>query len=180
MLILEYRKKPLSLILSGIALGLLGAFLLLMSTNCFFSSGCMIETFIPAESKILFILTLLLTGLLFLAIGLHLVFTRRKVLIDKQTKMVITREVWFGGLKERTTQEFPFHSFRSVSVGGIKKLKKNSYFYPVLLGIEDIVIPCGSKSKKDVGSEIKKISSLMNLQLEKKYNRVSKLIAFKG
>ena len=180
MVLLEYRKKPVPLIFFGITLTLLGILLFVSPLSCLVSPDCFINSFLPSEKLTISLLLLLSAGILFLAIGFHLVFSRRKVLIDRKSKMVITREVWFGGLKEKTTQEFPFPSVRSVSVGGVKKLNQHSYFYPVLLGIEDIVIPCGSKSKKDVGSEVKKISSLMNLQLDRKYNRVPRLIAFKG
>lgn len=185
---LEYKKKPIKLIILGLFIFLTGCLLTALwlldsSYLAYFPASIRL----PFSSSLPFVgsvntalLASLVPGLLCLMLGLHLLFSTRKVLIDRHNKMVFTRIRWFAGLIELSVNEFPFHSFRSIAIGGKTGSKQDSYFYPVLLGMENIVIPCGSKNQKTVIQEIKKISNLMQVNIEKKYKKLPKGMLFKA
>jgi len=174
MMSLEYRKKPVRLVLLGHLLILVGIGLIALPFANNFPTFSFAGFIFPDNTIDEKYFLSILPGLVCLKFGFHRAFSRRNVVIDSCNKMVTLQERWPGGIKEKTIFQLPFHSFRSISIGGLKQHKKNTYFYPVLLGIEDIVIPCGSNNKKDVVSEIQKISNYMKLQLDKKYCKVSR------
>ena len=180
MMNLEYRKKPAKPVFLGLFIIFMGIVFVALPFANYFPALPFAGSLFPDYKIYEKLIICILPGLVCLRFGFYLVFSRRKILIDKHSKMVITRKGWVGGLKEKTTDAFPFHSFRSISIGGVKKPGKNTYFYPVLLGMKDIVIPCGSKNKKKISKEIIKISEYMNLNRDKKYSKVSKSVAFKG
>ena len=178
--LLEYRKKPAKLVLLGLFMILIGIVFFVLPFANYLPSNPFAGFLFPDHKMYEKLIICILPGLVCLRFGLYLVFSRRNVVIDSSNKMVVIQERWPAGLKEKTIYQFPFHSFRSISIGGLKKHNKNTYFYPVLLGIENIVIPCGSNNKKDVISEIKKISNYMKLHPDKKYCRVPRSIAVSG
>ncbi len=185
--ILEYKKKPIKLLLAGAIILLVGS-LLIASWLVNFQ----LPSFFPASISLPFVsslsfagrvntalLVFLVPGILCLILGLHLLFSRRKVIIDRENKIVFTRIRWFAGLIELPLSAFPFHSFRAIAIGGKTGSKKDSCFYPVLLGMETTVIPFGSKNQKQVIQEIKKISKFMPINIEKKYKKIPKHLLFK-
>lgn len=186
--ILEYKKKPVKLIVLGLFVLLTGCLLtalwILDSPYLAYfppSISLPFSSWLPfVDSVNTALLVFLVPGLLCLMLGVYLLFSTRKVLIDRHNKMVFTQISWFAGLIELSIHEFPFHSFRAIAIGGKTGSKKDSCFYPLLLGMENMVIPCGSKNQKTVILEIKKISKLMQVNIEKKYKKLPKSMFFKA